>query len=59
MSLRADAYTSPTWFAHEQQAIFARTWQWIGHVDNVRESGGYVTAQIAGMSVVVVRTHEG
>ena len=21
MSLRADAYTSPTWFAHEQQAI--------------------------------------
>ena len=59
MSLRADAYTSPAWFAHEQQAIFARTWQWIGHVENVRDAGSYVTAQIAGMSIVVVRTHEG
>ena len=58
MSLRADAYTSPTWFPHEQQATFARTWQWIDHVENVREPGRYVTAQIAGMSIVVVQTQE-
>ncbi|MEM9464829.1 MAG: ring-hydroxylating oxygenase subunit alpha [Actinomycetota bacterium] len=59
MSLRAEAYTSPAWFAHEQQAIFGRTWQWIGHVEKWREPGSYVATEVAGMSIVVVRTGAG
>ncbi|MEO0495639.1 MAG: ring-hydroxylating oxygenase subunit alpha, partial [Actinomycetota bacterium] len=58
MSLHADAYTSPMWFAHEQQTIFARTWQWIGHVEKLREPGSYVTADVAGMPIAVVRTRD-
>ena len=59
MSLQADAYTEPEWFAYEQQAIFARTWQWVCHVEKLREPGSYVTTEVAGMPVVIVRTKDG
>jgi choline monooxygenase len=59
MSLQADAYTRAEWFALEQTAIFARTWQWVGHIEKVRTTGSYVTAEVAGMSIVVVHTHAG
>lgn len=59
MSLQADAYTRAEWFAHEQQAIFARTWQWVGHMEKVREPGSYVTTEVAGMSIVIVRNKDG
>ena len=59
MSLNAEAYTDPAWFALEQNAIFAKSWQWVCHVEKVREPGQYVTATIAGRSIVVLRDHEG
>lgn len=58
MSLRAEAYTEAEWFAYEQQAIFRRSWQWVGHVEKLREPGSYVTTEVAGMSIVVVRTKD-
>ena len=58
-SLRAAAYTDPPWFALEQRAIFARTWQWVGHVEKLREAGSYVTTTVAGMSIVALRTRTG
>ena len=59
MSLRADAYTEPMWADVEVHAIFARTWQWICHVEKLREPGGYVSATVAGMPVAVVRDRSG
>lgn len=59
MSLKAEAYTDPAWFALEQNAIFAKSWQWVCHVEKVREPGQYVTATIAGRSIVVLRDREG
>ena len=59
MSLKAEAYTDPAWFAVEQNAIFAKSWQWVCHVEKVREPGQYVTATIAGRSIVVLRDREG
>ncbi|WP_037955413.1 aromatic ring-hydroxylating oxygenase subunit alpha [Streptomyces sulphureus] len=59
MSLRADAYTEPKWYAIDQQAIFARTWQWICHVEKLTQPGSYVAATVAGMPVVVVRDRRG
>ena len=59
MSLNAEAYTDPAWFALEQNAIFAKSWQWVCHVEKVREPGQYVTATIAGRSIVVLRDREG
>lgn len=59
LSLHADAYTDPRWYEFEQDAIFARTWQWVCHVEKLREPGNYVTAEIAGRPIAIVRDREG
>ena len=58
-SLRAEAYTDPAWLAFEQRAIFARSWQWVCHAEKLREPGSYVTTEVAGQPVCVVRDKSG
>jgi choline monooxygenase len=58
-SLRAEAYTDPRWADFDLRAIFARTWQWICHVEKLRAPGSYVSATVAGMPVAVVRDRSG
>lgn len=59
MSLRSEAYTEPKWAMADIEAIFARTWQWICHVEQLAEAGRYVSATVAGMPVAVVRDRDG
>ncbi len=59
MSLHADAYTRREWFERERRAVFGATWQWIVHVEKMREPGSYVTADVAGMPIVAVRDKVG
>jgi carnitine monooxygenase subunit len=59
MSLRASAYTDPKWFDVDVRAIFGRTWQWICHVEKLRDPGSYVSATVAGMPVALVRDRSG
>ena len=59
MSLRAEAYTHRLWAEADLKAIFARTWQWICHVEKLSEPGCYVAATVAGMPIAVVRDREG
>ncbi len=59
MSLHADAYTDPRWADVEREAIFSRTWQWVCHVEKLRDPGAYVTTAVAGRSVLVVRSGGG
>ncbi|WP_245980083.1 aromatic ring-hydroxylating oxygenase subunit alpha [Streptomyces diacarni] len=59
MSLRADAYTEPKWHTADQQAIFARTWQWVCHVEKVERPRSYVATTVAEMPVLVVRDRDG
>lgn len=58
-SLRAEAYTDQTWDAVDRAAIFARTWQWVCHVERVREPGSYLAVDIAGQPIVIVRDRSG
>ncbi len=39
----------------ERQAVFARTWQVIARADQVRHPGQFVTAELAGEPLVVIR----
>ncbi|MEU8664113.1 aromatic ring-hydroxylating oxygenase subunit alpha [Actinoplanes philippinensis] len=59
MSLRAAAYTEPRWAEVDQRAVFARTWQWICHVEKLRAPGSYVAATVAGSPIAVVRDRSG
>ncbi len=59
MSLRSMAYTDPKWARADLEGIFARTWQWVCHVEKLAEPGSYLTATVAQMPVVVVRDPQG
>lgn len=59
LSLRAEAYTDPAWFAVDQQEIVSLSWQWICHAEKVRTAGTYTTAEIAGNPIAIVRDEQG
>jgi benzoate/toluate 1,2-dioxygenase alpha subunit len=52
-------YVDPAILAAEQEKIFARTWQWVAHESELPELGDYITASVAGRSIVVSRSDEG
>ncbi|MBD3665432.1 Rieske (2Fe-2S) protein [Sulfitobacter sp. TSTF-M16] len=58
-SLIADAYTDQGWFDEDLKHIIAKTWQWVCHVEKTREPGSYVTDEIAGQPIAVVRDKAG
>lgn len=53
------AYVDPALLDREQRAIFRRSWQIAGLVRDVAEPSQYLTTDVAGMPVVVVRDAEG
>jgi choline monooxygenase len=59
MSLLSEAYTDPTWSQADLQAIFARTWQWVCHVERLANPGNYVSTTIADMPIAIVRDRDG
>ena len=58
-SLAAEAYTAQPWFNVDRQQIIGKTWQWVCHVEKVRNPGSYVCADIAGQPVAIVRDRQG
>lgn len=52
-------YFDPEFLRREARAVFGRTWQAVGRVDQVAEPGMYLTADIAGEPVAVVRDEAG
>jgi choline monooxygenase len=43
----------------ERKTVFSRNWQMVGRAEQVAASGQYITAEIAGEPVLVVRGHDG
>ena len=58
-SLDARYYTDPAIYAAEMSGLFARTWQFAGHISQVVEAGEYFTFEMAGESLVCVRGQDG
>ena len=59
LSLNAAAYTDADWFAADRAGILAKHWQWVAHVEKLRHPGDYMTADIAGHPIAIVRDKEG
>jgi phenylpropionate dioxygenase-like ring-hydroxylating dioxygenase large terminal subunit len=62
----AEAFTIPSsWYTDtrvyelERQTTFSRSWQVAARLDQVREPGQYVTTEIAGEPIVIVRGSDG
>jgi len=43
----------------ERRTVFSRTWQMVGRVEQVAEAGQFITAEVAGEPIVVVRGSDG
>ncbi len=52
-------YSDPTVLRVEEERIFRRSWQYVGHAGELPEPGSFVTAQAGGVPVVLVRDEEG
>src|SRR5688500_15224888 len=58
-SLPPPYYTDPEVLVRERRSVFARTWQLVARADQVAENGAYVTAELGGESVLIVRSPDG
>jgi choline monooxygenase len=54
-TIPARLYNDPVYLELERDRIFARTWQLVGRVDQVREHGQFFTTEIGNDSIVVLR----
>jgi choline monooxygenase len=52
-------YTDPRFHELDKEFIFARTWQGVGHLGRVQNSGDYFVATVADNPIIVVRGKEG
>src|SRR5579871_5574463 len=55
----ANYYTSQEAFEIEKDKIFRRTWQVVGHRDQVAKPGDYFTTELAGEPLLLVRGSSG
>lgn len=54
-----DLYISEEIFALEQEHFFANTWNYVGHESQLPKPGDYITNEIAGRPLIVVRHADG
>ncbi len=54
-----DVYLSEEVFALEQRHFFFNTWSYLGHASQVPQAGDYLTQEIAGLPLVMVRQADG
>ena len=54
-TIPASWYTDERLFELEKQAVFSRSWQFAARIDQLNKPGDYVTGEVAGEPIVVVR----
>ncbi len=58
-TLPAGYYTDPAVYAHEKEAIFYRTWHYVGHLAHFETPGDYIAVRIADQGIFVMRGKDG
>ena len=58
-TLPASWYTDPEIFEREKEAIFYRTWQYVGHKGFFKEPGDYMTVKICDQNIFVMMGGDG
>jgi choline monooxygenase len=51
-------YVDPRIFELERSTVFARSWQAVGRADQLREPGRYITGELAGERILVIRGND-
>lgn len=58
-TLPARYYTDPAIFAWEKDSVFAHAWCYAGHLSHLRNAGDYVTCDVGGQNILVMRGKDG
>ncbi|WP_224825959.1 aromatic ring-hydroxylating dioxygenase subunit alpha [Cognatishimia sp. MH4019] len=58
-AMPTEVYTSPTFVAAELEHIFSKEWYCVGRADSLSSPGDYVSCELAGQPIVVLRDGEG
>ena len=58
-TLAWSAYSDPALPARERERIFARAWQYVGHLSELGGGAGYFAARVGDIPVVVTRDRDG
>ncbi len=51
-------YTDPSILELERQTVFSRAWQFVGRAEQVREPGQFITYEVAGEPILMVRGND-
>ncbi|MFF3023366.1 aromatic ring-hydroxylating dioxygenase subunit alpha [Gottfriedia sp. NPDC057948] len=54
-TLTYDLYTDPKVLEQEQEKIFSKSWQLVGHISQLENVGDFFTAEVAGEPILVTR----
>jgi phenylpropionate dioxygenase-like ring-hydroxylating dioxygenase large terminal subunit len=54
-----ECYTSPEFFEFERAEVFSRSWICVGRIEQVKNAGDCISANVAGEPILVVRTNSG
>lgn len=54
-----ECYTSPEFFEFERTEVFSRSWICVGRIEQVKNTGDCISANVAGEPILVVRTNSG
>ncbi|HKP38116.1 MAG TPA: aromatic ring-hydroxylating dioxygenase subunit alpha [Pyrinomonadaceae bacterium] len=57
-TIPAPWYTDPRVFELEKLTVFSNSWQLVGRTDQLRQAGDFVTTDVAGEPIVIVRGHD-
>jgi choline monooxygenase len=58
-TLPPQCYTSEEFFRREVESIFLKVWNLVGREDYVKEPGGFITIELVGVPVIIVRGRDG
>ena len=58
-TLPSKAYTDAGIFKAERSEIIGKTWQYVGHVEKVRNAGDYFVTDVDGESLIIIRDETG
>ncbi|MFO1317984.1 MAG: Rieske 2Fe-2S domain-containing protein [Burkholderiales bacterium] len=57
--IHRDVYVSDAVYEQERERLWKRAWVYAGHVSQIPNAGDYITVDIAGDPLVLVRRHDG
>ncbi len=58
-TMPARIYCDPEFLEQEERHVFWKSWIYAGHISSLKESGDYITLELAGQRIFIIRQSDG